>query len=132
MQIVGTHHVALRTSNFAAMRAFYTETLGMAVLGGFPGRNIIFLDAGSTTIELIERESGAFQAPDHGWHHLALEVADTDAAYAELHAQGVPFHIEPRSFPPDAPLVRLAFFKDPDGNELELYQPVGNRYPSQG
>ncbi|HMP39096.1 MAG TPA: VOC family protein, partial [Roseiflexaceae bacterium] len=61
----------------------------------------------------------------------ALEVEDTDAAYAELVAQGVPFHIEPRSVPPEAPVVRLAFFTDPDGNQVELFQPIGNRYPAQ-
>lgn len=130
MRITGTHHIALKTSNFEKMRAFYVDVLGMAYLGGFPGRNTIFLDAGSTTIELIEAE-GALTPPAMGWHHLALEVEDTDAAFAELAAKGVPFHIEPRSFPPDAPATRLAFFTDPDGNQVELYQPIGGRYPTQ-
>ncbi|GAB4116904.1 MAG: VOC family protein [Roseiflexaceae bacterium] len=130
MQLTGTHHVALKTANFAAMRAFYVETLGLPYLGGFPGRNIIFIGAGSTTIELIEAE-GPIEPARLGWHHMALEVADTDAAHAELAAKGVAFHVEPRSFPPDAPAVRLAFFKDPDGNELELYQPIGGKYPQQ-
>jgi glyoxylase I family protein len=130
MQIIGTHHVALKTANFAAMRAFYVDTLGLPYVGGFPGRNTIFISAGSTTIELIEAQ-GAATAPQLGWQHLAFEVADTDAAHAELAAKGVSFHVSPRSFPPDTPLVRLAFFKDPDGNELELYQPIGQRYPQQ-
>jgi glyoxylase I family protein len=130
MRIRGTHHIALRTSNFATMRHFYSTILGMAYLGGFAGKNIIFLDAGTTTVELIEAEGPAAPATQ-GWHHLALEVDDTDAAYAELHAQGVPFHIEPRSVPPEAPAVRLAFFTDPDGNQVELFQPIGARYPTQ-
>ena len=130
MRIIGTHHIALRTPNFEQMRAFYSDVLGMAYLGGFAGKNIIFLDAGTTTVELIEWE-GTPEQPSQGWHHLALEVEDTDAAYAELVAQGVPFHIEPRSVPPEAPVVRLAFFTDPDGNQVELFQPIGNRYPAQ-
>lgn len=128
MQIKGTHHIALKTANFAAMRTFYTEVLGLPYVGGFPGRNIIFLDLGDTSIELIE-DQNAWSAPVQGWHHLALEVVDTDAAYAELLAQHVAFHILPKNFPEDKPVVRLAFFKDPDGNELELFQPIGSRYP---
>src|SRR5690606_34788908 len=53
MHIVGTHHIALKTANYDAMRTFYTETLGLPVVGGFPGGNIVFLSLGDTTIELI-------------------------------------------------------------------------------
>jgi len=56
-------------------------------------------------------------------------VSDADAAYAELSARGVPFHVPPKDFPEEAPSVRIAFFKDPDGNELELVQPLDARYP---
>lgn len=130
MKIKGTHHIALKTANFEVMRQFYTQVLGLPYVGGFPGRNIIFLSLGDTTIELIESED-AWSAPAQGWHHLALEVEDTDAAYDELVAQQVAFHILPKNFPEDKALVRLAFFKDPDGNELELFQPIGGQYPQQ-
>ncbi|MBC8076938.1 MAG: VOC family protein [Chloroflexales bacterium] len=132
MQITGTHHVALFTRNFAGLREFYTETLGLAVVGGFPGGTIIFLDAGSTTIELIDRSApGGDPAQPNalGWAHFAFEVPDVDAAYAELSAKGVAFHVLPKHAPDTNPSVRLAFFKDPDGNQLELFQPLGGRYP---
>ncbi len=130
MHVTHTHHVALATPHFERIRAFYVDVLGFPLRGAFPGRNIIFVDAGSTTIEIIEdlsRTPGSAAAG--GWIHLALEVPDTDAAYAELSARGVPFHVEPVDFPEEAPSVRIAFFKDPDGNELELVQPLGARYP---
>lgn len=127
MRITSTHHVALVTPDFARLRAFYIETLGLPQVGAFPGRNIIFIEAGSTAIELIERQSGT---PNEGsWAHLAFEVADIDATHAELAARGIPFHVAPKDFPDDAPSVRIAFFKDPDGNILELVQPLGKRYP---
>lgn len=127
MRIVGTHHVALTTTNFPRMKAFYTETLGLPQVGAFAGRNIIFIDAGTTTIELIERDAAAPAAGP--WAHFAFEVSDTDATFRELSALGIPFHIEPKDFPEEDPKVRIAFFKDPDGNELELVQPLGSRYP---
>lgn len=54
MRILGTHHVAIYTSNFAGLREFYVETLGLPVVGGFPGHGILFIAAGSTTVELTE------------------------------------------------------------------------------
>ena len=125
MRIVGAHHVAILTPNLARLRAFYTERLGLPVVGGFAGYGIIFIAAGNTTIELEEQgpeERRAAPGNGNGWHHVALEVDDVDAAYAELSGQGIPFGGPPQDFPPGAPSLRIAFFADPDGNTLELVQ----------
>jgi len=133
MHILRTHHLAITTASFASLRIFYTEMLGLPVVGGFDGHDIIFLDAGSTLIELIGEpaetagsdsdESYAARSARPGWHHLAWEVDDVDATYAELSARGIPFSVPPEDFPPEAPSMRIAFFQDPDGNLLELVQP---------
>jgi len=154
MRILRTHHVALSTSSFERLRTFYVETLGLPVVGGFAGHAIVFIQAGDTVIELIGeppslapgamppasdaasravgdevRGAGsAASAPDfdrRGWQHLAWEVADVDAAYAELSARGIPFRVPPEGFPEQAPTMRIAFFADPDGNLIELIQPLG-------
>jgi catechol 2,3-dioxygenase-like lactoylglutathione lyase family enzyme len=151
MRILGTHHVALTTTRFERLRDFYVETLGLPVVGGFPGQEILFIAAGTTAIELIgetsddERERAAddradrpavenrgtsYRARRTGWHHLAWEVDDVDEAYVELLARGVTPHSPPEDFPDDAPTMRIAFLQDPDGNLIELVQPLGLRYPS--
>ena len=110
------HHIALRTPDFERAKAFYTETLGLDVVGEFPGRDIVFIDIKGTTIELMaadDQEPGAVGA----FSHLALQVDDVDAAFEELRGKGVTFTVEPR----DAGDIRLAFFTDPDGNSLELF-----------
>ena len=127
MEITHTHHVAIYTSNYARIRAFYVETLGLPVLGAFEGQNIVFIGGGSTAIEIVE-DSDA-RADNGGWRHLALEVPDVDAAYQELTSKGIAFHVLPEDFPPDAPKMRFALFRDPDGNELELIEPIDARYP---
>lgn len=144
MRILGAHHVALTTPHFERLRAFYVETLGLRVVGGFAGYHIIFLAAGATTIELIEERQAADQAAGQsaaraedgsargGWDHLALEVDDVDAAYAELAARGVPFTVAPEDFPPEAPALRIAFLCDPDGNLVELLQPLGRPLGAPG
>jgi len=117
MAILGSHHIALRTNRFAEMKAFHTEKLGFPVVGSIEGSDICFIDIGGTTIELLPTEEGANATPMCGFVHLAFETDDTDATYAELTAKGVTFHVLPR----DAGDIRLAFFKDPDGNELEIF-----------
>lgn len=129
MHILGAHHIALKTANYVALREFYTTIIGLPVVGGFAGRNIIFLDLAGTTIELIE-DTDTSALATRGWHHLAFEVADCDAAAAELRGHGIGFSMEPTSVPAAAPVTRIAFFADPDGNVLELYQPLGDRYPT--
>ncbi len=54
MHVTHTHHVALATAYFERTRAFYVDVLGFPLRGSFLGHNIIFVDAGSTTIEIIE------------------------------------------------------------------------------
>jgi catechol 2,3-dioxygenase-like lactoylglutathione lyase family enzyme len=129
MLIVSAHHVALYTADFAQLRDFYVETLELPIRGAFRGYNIVFLGAGETTIELVEDENTQ-QGITGGWNHLAWEVADLDQTYAELTARGVSFHVPPENFPPENPSMRIAFFTDPDGNVLELIQPLGDRYPT--
>lgn len=124
VRIRRTHHIALTTSRFAELRAFYVETLGLPVVGSFPSHNILFLSAGSTTIELIEDESGEMGPGSGGWDHLALEVEDIDEAHRELAKQGVSFVSPPEDFPSDAPILCIAFLRDPDGNLVELVQPL--------
>src|SRR5688572_23067393 len=136
MQILGTHHLALTTGRFELLRRFYVEQLGLPVVGGFPRQDIVFIQAGSTAIEIIGEDGPPAACPvdrarRDGWHHLAWEVADVDAAFAELVARGVPVHSSPESFPESSPTMRIAFLRDPDGNLLELVQPLGARYPGE-
>lgn len=119
MNFTGTHHIALRTPNFADMEQFYTQTLGLQVTRRWDDATIIFLDIGGTTIELIGRDDAAAgPKPTGGWDHIAFHVESVDQVYADLKAKGVEFTVEPKNFQN----VRIAFFKDSDGNLLELVE----------
>lgn len=131
MHVTGTHHIALFTSNLDRLRTFYVETLSLPQIGAFPGGRIIFIDVGSTTVEMIARDEWV-DSDAGNWQHLAFEVASVDDTYAELTALGIAFHVEPKDVPAEAASARIAFFRDPDGNNLELFQPIGGRYPQGG
>jgi glyoxylase I family protein len=112
------HHIALRSPNYEKAKEFYTETLGLPIVGQIEGKEIVFIDIGGTTIELMSSPSPKeSERPGCGFMHLAFEVDDVDAVYADLVLKGVDFFIEPKNVGD----IRLAFFRDPDGNELELF-----------
>jgi len=114
-----SHHISIKTGNFDEMKRFYTEVLGFRQVGCFEGRDIVFLDIGGTTIELTgSDEPVEVIAPAGGIVHMAYETDDVDAAYKELADQGVEFFVGPKDYQD----VRLAFFYDPDGNQLELFK----------
>ena len=122
MQLLATHHVALFTRNFAAMEKFYSETLGFPITRRWDDVTIIFINVGSTTIELIGRDTAPAPNSEPGaFNHLALQVANVDEAFAELVAKGIKIKSEPKDFKD----VRICFFYDPDGNSLELVQEMG-------
>lgn len=117
MELLGVHHVAICVADVDAALAFYVDGLGCSVRGdrpdfGFPGA---WLDAGTQQIHLMQF-AGREPAP---LQHFALQVADLDAALAELEAKGV----EVRRAPHTQGAGHQAFLKDPAGNEIELNQP---------
>jgi len=119
MKLKATHHVAIFTRNFALMEQFYTQILGFPVTKRWDDVTIIFIDIGSTTIELIGRDTApAPSSPAGAFNHLALQVDDVDAAHQELMAKNITIRDAPYNFKD----IRVCFFFDPDGNLLELVE----------
>jgi glyoxylase I family protein len=117
MAIQRSHHIALKSQHYEESKRFYTDIMGFKIVGTLGGGRIVFIDIGGTTIELMGADPVEATEPAIGFTHLAFQVDDVDATYAELKAKGVQFHIEPRGDE-----VRVAFFRDPDGNLLELFK----------
>jgi len=94
-------------------RAFFVETLGLR-----PDDNARFeMWAGDTCFGIWEPERmGATFAPQKN-AHPALHVDDVAAARAELEEKDVEFTGE--IF--DSGVCHMAFFTDPDGNDLMLH-----------
>jgi|YelNatPaOPRAMG01_1025707.scaffolds.fasta_scaffold66645_2 catechol 2,3-dioxygenase-like lactoylglutathione lyase family enzyme len=123
MAIRKPHHIGAFTPNLAKTEAFYTQILGLPVVGRIQdgGTNIAFIDLGGTCLELIESKDRTQPAPPNhsGLAHIALEVDDVDAVYQDLVSKGVQFHVHPMDAGHG---IRLAFFRDPDGLEIELFK----------
>lgn len=127
MDILRTHHAAVICSNYETSRHFYTEILGFAIMAEVfrAERRSYKLDLhvpGGMQIELFSFPNPP-QRPTFpeacGLRHLAFEVADIDAAVAELQRSGV--EVEAVRLDPQTG-KRFTFFADPDGLPLELYE----------
>lgn len=127
--IEAVQHVAVMTTDIERAAKFYTEVVGfheVARLETTHSGTIIFLslEGGGTQLELFG--GGARRAPSEGpdpvgYPHIALRVDDVDAECERLKSHGVEFTLEPMT---SDSRFRLAFFRDPDGNPIELIKEI--------
>lgn len=111
--ITSLDFVGIASQDAERSRAFYVDTLG---LRPDPKARFEFW-VGETCFAIWEPERMGFPfAPQKG-HHAALHVEDVAAARAELEAKGIEFFGD--TF--DTGVCHMAFFTDPDGNDLMLH-----------
>ena len=115
-------HVVLKVRSLERSRRFYTEILGMEVMGEVPG--VVFLSNGRRDhheLGLAEIGADAPMSPplSVGLVHVAFRLrseADLRAAYDELKANGVEI-----SYTVNHGVTKSIYFFDPDRHELEVY-----------
>ncbi|MEZ5100710.1 MAG: VOC family protein [Thermoleophilia bacterium] len=105
--------VAIPSRDAERSRAFYVDTLGLR-----PDPHARYeVWAGETCFAIWEPERFDGQFEPQTTAHPAFHVDDVAAARAALEARGVVFHGE--TF--DTGVCHMAFFSDPDGNDLMLH-----------
>ncbi len=105
--------VAVPSTDSDRTRAFYVDTLGLRA----DDRANYEFWVGETCFGIWEpaRLGRGFAPQKNG--HIAIRVDDVAAARADLEAKGVEF--EGETF--DTGVCHMAFFTDPDGNDLMLH-----------
>ena len=119
LRTIGQIHVSVTDVDRAV--AFYRDVLGVPFLFRVQGQPMAFFDCDGVRLYLGVPESEAYRARGM----IYFEVDDIDEAYAALEERGVEFldapHVVHRT--EDAEL-RMAFFVDPDRNNLALMADV--------
>jgi predicted enzyme related to lactoylglutathione lyase len=114
MQIQKVDFVAVPSQDSERSRQFYGEVLG---LRSDPNAKYEFW-AGDTCLGIWEpARAGVSFAPQKNGH-IALNVDDVAAARKELEEKGVEFFGDVL----DTGVCHMAFFTDPDGNDLMLHR----------
>jgi catechol 2,3-dioxygenase len=117
-------HVVLNVSDLDASVRFYTELLGLMVSDRYPdsmvpgGMAFLRLNPDHHGVALV---GGASRLERSSLNHFALEVGSPDEVFrarAWLREHGVPVVFEGRR---RAGCQLAVEFKDPDGNNLEIY-----------
>ncbi len=120
--VQGLHHVAVRTSDIENAVEFYTEVLGFREemrLTFEDGSYLVQMRAGDSIVELFGGgRPGGEDRGEAGYTHIALKVDSVDREYERLKGLGCEFHVQPQ----DVQGIRCAFFRDPDGNPIELVE----------
>jgi lactoylglutathione lyase len=122
-------HTSIFVNDMAESIAFYTEKLGLDLLGGphhYPGNaDMAFVGKDwNSYIELVyDLEDHDPYALGNRYEHLAIEIDDADlAGYVEqLRAKGVKIVKEPKKSPGGTRAI--AFIEDPNGIPVELLEP---------
>jgi catechol 2,3-dioxygenase-like lactoylglutathione lyase family enzyme len=107
---------AVPVTDMERSTSFYRDTLGLpqTTEGGFPEFKLG--DNGFLYLLSLEAVGSKFTAPHTAG--FALRVPDVEAAKKELEAKGVEFHRDTL----DTGVCHMAFFADPDGNEIVLHR----------
>ncbi|MBN2209903.1 MAG: VOC family protein [Sedimentisphaerales bacterium] len=125
-------HIALNCRDHKAQEQFYTRHFGFRrsrVFNAGQPNEFVMLRLDDTCLELFtaapefRTQTGGPQPV--GFSHLAFEVPDLDAAIASLRADNIQTEdIIDCSWV--TPGLRICFFRDPDGNRIELMQGYKN------
>jgi len=115
IESLGVHHVSINVRDAAEGVAFYTGVLGLSARNDRPDFRFegAWLDIGDQQVHLIEAE-----VPADCGQHVAIWVADIDAAVTSLRQRGVEV-----SDPKPVASSRQCFLRDPSGNLIELHEP---------
>jgi catechol 2,3-dioxygenase-like lactoylglutathione lyase family enzyme len=112
-------YVAVPSQDAGRSRRFYGETLGLQP----DEHQATEFWVGGTCLSIWEPTKFGMEFTPQKNAHLALHVDDVAAAREELEGKGVEFLGETM----DSGVCHMAFFTDPDGNDLMLH----NRYAPQ-
>ncbi len=125
---LGTHHIAIQTTDYEASVKFYTEVMGMTEVVGFEnaGRPALILDIGDGShLELFGPIPGTQPSNDAAGNvvfHFALQTTDIEAALERVRAAGMEITVELKTVDLGPLNVSLAFFKGPSGEVVEFMQ----------
>ena len=140
--ILNTRHIGIVVKDMDKSQHFWQDVMGFKVaidfweegeyiekVSGIPGLRLHMIKLTApddSMIELLQYETHPTPSPEHnepndtGIRHIAFTVADVDAAWRTLKANGC----QPLSDPVDDPngTARVFYACDPDGNWLEIVQ----------
>jgi len=117
--ITGLRGATIWSEDLNNLLPFYRDLLGLPVAIQIPGF-VVLGEPGSATLALGTHSQVRGRNADPARHMVGLGTDDVDLERKRLGAAGVEFVEEPTSYGQ----LRIATLKDPEGNLIQLLQPI--------
>lgn len=119
-RVTGIGGVFFRARDPSALAAWYHEHLGVEEVPTDYGTTPWQTEAGTTVFAPFATDTDYFGRREQNWM-INFRVTDLDAMIAQLEEAGIAVKRDPEPYPNG----RFARLHDPEGNPVELWEPVG-------
>jgi glyoxylase I family protein len=119
-RVTGIGGFFFRARDPEALKVWYQERLGVTPVPESYEEEPWRQQEGATAFAPFELDSEMIGPPEHTWM-INFRVADLEAIVDQLRAAGEEVEVDPERYPNG----RFAALHDPEGNGIQLWQPVG-------
>ena len=109
-----------RAKDSAALTSWYRDNLGIDPVPQSTDEQPWRQEAGVTAFTSMPEAIDQFDAPDRVWA-INFRVPDLDAMVEQLRSAGSDVTVDPTAYP----MGRFASLADPEGNPIQLWEPMG-------
>jgi predicted enzyme related to lactoylglutathione lyase len=117
--VTGIGGVFFRARDPKALARWYQDHLGVFVIPQGKNESVWNQEAGPTAFAPMPEKTGYFGDPAKQWM-INFRVRDLDRMARQLEAAGIAVKVDPATYPNG----RFARIHDPEGNPIELWQPM--------
>jgi predicted enzyme related to lactoylglutathione lyase len=118
-KVTGIGGIFFRARDPKVLAQWYRDHLGIAMTPQSATDSPWNQEAGPTAFQPFPEKSGYFGDPAKQWM-INFRVADLDKMAKQLEAAGIEVKVDPATYPNG----RFARIHDPEGNPIELWQPM--------
>ena len=118
-RVTGIGGFFFRARDPKVLAQWYQEHLGITVIPQSAGDSAWTQQAGPTAFQPFPEKTTYFGDATKQWM-LNFRVVDLDRMARQLEAAGIEVKVDPTTYPNG----RFAHFHDPEGNPIELWQPM--------
>jgi glyoxylase I family protein len=119
-KVAGIGGLFFRAHDPKGLARWYQEHLGVTMTPSSEGDPVWQQEAGPTVFAPFEEKTKYFGDMQKAWM-VNFRVRDLEKMAAQLRAAGIEVKIDPQAYPHG----RFARLHDPEGNPIELWQPMG-------
>ena len=118
-RVTGIGGFFFRARNPDALAIWYQERLGVKTVPETYGEEVWRQGEGATVFAPFEQDSEMIGPPEKTWM-INFRVDDLDAIVDQLRRAGETVDVDPERYPNG----RFAELRDPEGNGIQLWQPM--------